>query len=248
MSRLPDEIPIRRPAYFWWLLANALAACFAVVSWMACLYVFRNIELPGNYEFLEKIGRLPVRMPVAAENPPEGAAMGPMELYRRFFGLGGEDAEHLNNLMLRNYLTNLAKPQLVTYVEGDYQVTGVRALSAEDFVPSGLVVGAQAMVRPDESSATAPYPVWIELILPGAPAAAAGLFGEGELVQLRRNPTCVVVLHASKIKSGGEERLWITALPLTSGPWQDLGEREPVPIEVPPKLLPRAGLPILGNR
>jgi hypothetical protein len=214
---------------------------------MACLYVFRNIELPGNYEFLEKIGRLPVRKPVAAENPPAGAALGPMELYRRFFGLNAEDAEHLNNLMLRNYLTNLTKPLLLTYVEGDYRVTGARALTADDFVPSGVVVGAQAMVRPDEASATAPYPVWLEVILPGAPAAAADLFREGDLLQLRVNPTCVAVLHATKVKSGGDEHLWITAMPLTSGPWQDLGEREPLLLEVPPKLRPRAGLPVIRN-
>jgi hypothetical protein len=73
------------------------------------------------------------------------------------------------------------------------------------------------------------------------------LFREGDLLQLRVNPTCVAVLHATKVKSGGDEQLWITAMPLTSGPWQDLGEREPIPLEVPPKLRPRAGLPVIRN-
>lgn len=247
MPRLPNEIPLRRPAYFWWLLANILAACFAVVSWMACLYLFRNIEVPGNYEFLDKLGRLPVRKAVEAERPPEGVAMGPLDLYRRFYGLNEEDAGRLNGLMVRNYLNNFSRPHFLTYVEGDYRVKSARPLTGDDFIPSGIVASAQAMVRPDDASAAAPYPVWIEMILPGAPPEMAAELREGDLLRLRRNPTCVAVLHACKVKSGGDELLWITVMPLTDGPWQDLGDRQPIPIEVPAKLRPRAGLPIMKN-
>ena len=59
VPRNVEEPPPKRPPYFWWALANALALCFAVVSWMVCLHVFGNPEIPRNYEILRKIGRLP---------------------------------------------------------------------------------------------------------------------------------------------------------------------------------------------
>ncbi len=248
MPRTDPPIAKSRPAYFWWALANVLAACFAVVSWMTCLYVFRNIEVPGNYELLGKIGRLPQLKPVDPARPPDGAALGPMELYRRFYGLDATESAEVNSLMLRNYLNNLSKPPLVTFVEGDYRVSEVRELAAGDFISSGLVVEAQAMVRPSESGEMAPYPVWLEVLFPAAPAAAASVVPKGGLLQLRRSPSCVVVLNAAKMKSGGEERLLITAIPTSEGEWKDTGDRGLIPIQVPETIDPRAGLPVSKNR
>jgi Entner-Doudoroff aldolase len=57
--RLKDDVAPGRPAYFWWFIANGMALCFAVASWLVCLEVFGNPEVPRNYEILRSIGRVP---------------------------------------------------------------------------------------------------------------------------------------------------------------------------------------------
>jgi hypothetical protein len=78
-----EEPAPRRPAYFWWLLANALALCFAVVSWTVCLHVFGNPEMPRNYEILRKIGRLPELKRYTVLDVPNGNLLDPKGLYSR---------------------------------------------------------------------------------------------------------------------------------------------------------------------
>lgn len=237
------QSPPRRPAYFWWLLANALAACFAVLSWFVCLHVFRQIETPRNYGILAKLGRLPEIKGFQPEDAPAGSILGPADLYRKFFALSEQDTERVNRLLLRNYLTNSANPLVLTYIEGNYRIDKVRALEQGDFLRSGLVAAGQAMVKPDEASAAAPYPVLIEFICPGADAAAVGQIKPGEVWELRKSTHFASVLWVGKTQIDGDKALLLTVIPVIAGPYP-LGEHS-IKLEPPPRVWPEAGLPIL---
>ncbi len=243
MLRVIDEPRRRRPAYFWWLLANALAFCFAVISWTLCLHVFRNIEVPRNYEILGKLGRLPKWEPYTVDKAPNGNVMGPKELYQKFFGMAPQDAERWNRLLLKNYLTNSKNSLLLTYIEGDYQVETLRELAAADFFNPGFVVRAQALVKPDEFGIAAPYPVYIEYLFPTADVAAARFFKRGDLLGVRKSPGCAAVVGFSKIMAGGDPALLLTVIPITYGPYQN-GEVRLFEITPPTQLRPRAGFPV----
>ncbi len=242
MPRTIEEPPPSRPAYFWWLLANALALCFAIVSWAVCLHVFGSPEVPRNYAILRKLGRIPELERYTALDVPQGNAMGPRELYRRF--IAEENPERLNALLMRNYLTNFDRSLLVTYVEGDYVVKDVRRLSEDDFFDPGFVIRAQAMVKPDDFTAPAPYPVFIEYAFPTAETGAAGLFQPGDILSVKQSPNCAAIVHVSRIEVDDEPALFLTAIPIAYGPYK-VGEEHSFDIEPPTGLRPGAGLPFM---
>ncbi len=243
MQRVTDEPRRRRPAYFWWLLANALALCFAVISWAVCLHIFRNIEVPRNYEILGKLGRLPEWVPYSVEKAPNGNVLGPKELYQKFFGMNAEDAERWNSLLLKNYLTNSTNSLMLSYIEGDYQVETVRVLTAADFFDPGFVVRAQALVKPDEFSVAAPYPVFIEYLFPTADEAAARFFKRGDILAVRKSPGCASVVGFSKTVVDGDPAVLLTVIPVAYGPYLN-GEVQLFEITPPTKLRPAAGFPV----
>ena len=246
MHRVIAEPKRRRPAYFWWLLANALALCFAVISWAVCLDVFRNIEIPRNYEILRKLGRLPRCVPYTVDKAPNGNVLGPKELYQKFFGMGQRDAARWNGLLLKNYLTNSTNPLMLTYIEGNYQVETVRTLTPADFFDPGFVVRAQALVKPDEFSSAAPYPVYIEYLLPTADVAAARFFKRGDLLEVLKSPGCASVVGFSKIVVEGDTALLLTVIPIAYGPYLN-GDVRLFEITPPPQLRPGAGFPVLKS-
>lgn len=247
MKRIIEAPPVRRPAYFWWLLANLLAASFAVISWVVCLNVFGHLEVPRNYEILGKLGRLPERREFTAEQAPNGNALAPKELYRKFFGMAAKDLERVNGLLLRNYLTNSANSLVLTYLEGDYRVRSVRLLDEGDFLSPGLVVSAEALVKPNEAMAAAPYPVWIEYLFPGVGPEVAGLFKQGDVLVVDKSPNCASVVHVGKMPVDGEETLWLTVIPVISGPYEVGGGRT-FEIGLPETLRPRAGFPVMKSQ
>ena len=246
MHRVIAEPKRRRPAYFWWLLANALALCFAVISWAVCLDVFRKIEVPRNYEILGKLGRLPKWVPYTVDKAPNGNVLGPKELYQKFYGMGLRDAARWNSLLLKNYLTNSTNPLMLTYIEGDYQVETVRTLTPADFLDPGFVVRAQALVKPDEFSRAAPYPVYIEYLLPTADVAAARFFKRGDLLGVQKSPGCASVVAFSKIVVEGDAVLLLTVIPIAYGPYLN-GDVRLFEITPPPQLRPGAGFPVFKN-
>lgn len=243
MQRMIEEPRRRRPAYFWWLLANALALCFAVISWAVCLHVFRNIEVPRNYEILRKLGRLPEWQPYTVDKAPNGNVLGPRELYQKFCGMERKDAERWNSLLLKNYLTNSTNSLMLTYIEGEYQVETVRALTAGDFFDPGFVVRAQALVKPDEFSKAAPYPVFIEYLFPTADVAAARFFKRGDLLAVRKSPGCAAVVGFSKTVADGDAAVLLTVIPIAYGPYQN-GDMRLFEITPPAQLHPAAGFPV----
>lgn len=239
-----EEPPPRRPAYFWWLLANSLALCFAVISWFVCLDVFGNPDVPRNYRILRKLGRAPVLKKYTINDVPNGNALSPKELYRRYFGAEDKEREKLNSLLLKNYLTNFDRPLLITYVEGEYQVRKVRKLGSGDFFSPGLVVRAQALVKPDDFTKPMPYPVFIEYVFPTSHDEAAESFKIGDILNVKKSPNCAVVLHLSRITSESDPCLLLTVVPILYEKYQ-IGSTDSFMIEPPQMLRPEAGLPVL---
>ena len=246
MPRILEELKPRRPAYFWWLLANVLALCFAVISGAVCLDVFRNIERPRNYEILRKLHRLPTLQAYAATDAPNGTGLAPKDLYHKFFGLSGKDLEGINGLLLRNYLSNFDRPLMLTYIEGDYQVSRVRTLGQTDFFNPGFVIRAQAWVKPDEYAVAAPYPVHIEYVFPTTDVAAAGYFKSRDILGVKRSPNCAAVVHVGKLTVDGELALLLTVIPIAYGPYQ-IGSVRSFDIKPPTLLRPGATFPMFGN-
>jgi hypothetical protein len=246
VPRLVEELPPSRPAYFWGLLANALALCFAVVSWFICLYVFGNPELPRNYELLGKLKRLPVLKRYTALDVPSGNAWAPKELYSRYFGLTEEERTRANSLLMRNYLTNFDRPLLLTYVEGDYQIEQVRKLDANDFFNPGIALRAQALLKPDDFTKALPYPVFIEYIFPTPHPEAAQYFNPKDMLTVKKNPNGAAVVHISKLIHDDEPSLLLTVIPIAYGPYQ-IGQSKTFQIEPPAKLRPAAGFPVFKN-
>jgi hypothetical protein len=235
--------PPGKPAYFWWLLANALALCFAVSSWFICLHVFGNPEIPRNYEILRKLKRLPELKRYTVLDVPNGNALAPKELYQKFFGASNDQVDRVNTLLMRNYLTNFDRPLLLTYVEGKYQVEEVRALTGADFFMPGVVVRAQALVKPDEFTNPAPYPVLIEYVFPTPEPGASGRFKSGDILDVKKSPNCAAVVHISKEVKDDEPVLLLTVIPIAYGPYQ-VGKGGSFGIEPPASLHPGAKFPV----
>jgi len=243
VPRKIEEPAPRRPAYFWWLLANILALSFAVASWTFCLHVFGNPEIPRNYEILRKLGRLPELKRNTVLDVPNGNLLGPKGLYSKFFGLTEDQFRRLNPQLVRNYLTNFDRPLALTYIEGDYQVEDVRVLGEADFLPSGFAIRARALVKPDDFTKPAPYPVVIEYLFPTLEAAAAGQFRRGDILAVKKSPNCAAIVHAEKILKEDEPLLCLTVIPIAYGPYR-VGDGVTFNIEPPAEVRPGASFPI----
>jgi len=242
LRKLEEPAP-SRPAYFWWLLANALALCFAVVSWMVCLHIFGNPEVPRNYKILGKLGRLPELKRYTVLDVPNGNSLSPRDLYRKFFGIGEDDLTRLNSLLMRNYLTNFERPLMLTYIEGDYQVMEKRLLTNDDFLVSGIVIRANAMVKPDDFTKPAPFPVIIEYVFPTKELQAERFFNEGDLISVKKSPNCAAIVHVAKVNEDDEPALCLTVIPIAYGPYH-AGDAGSFEISPPEKIQPAAGFPL----
>lgn len=243
MPRTIEEPPPKRPPYFWWLLANALALCFAVVSWTVCLQVFGNPENPRNYEILRKLGRLPVLKRYTVLDVPNGNLLDPKGLYSKFFGLTPDQVTRVNSQLLRNYLTNFERPLILTYIEGEYQVEKVRELGPSDFLPRGLAVRARAMVKPDDFTKPAPYPVVIEYLFPTKERPKGAPFHPGDTLEVKKSPNCAAIVHADRVLDGDEQVVCLTVIPIAYGPYR-VGDDVTFNIEPPESIRPAAGFPI----
>lgn len=246
MPRNVEEPAPRRPAYFWWLLANALALCFAIISWTVCLHVFGNPEIPRNYEILRKLGRLPELKRYTVLDVPNGNLLDPKGLYSKFFGLTTDQVARVNTQLMRNYLTNFERPLLLTYIEGDYQVEKVRELGQSDFLLSGLAVRARALVKPDDFTKPAPYPVVIEYLFPTLENPKPVPFRPGDILSVKKSPNCAAIVHVERILEGDEQVVCLTVIPIAYSPYR-VGDDVSFNIEPPAEVRPAAGFPVFKN-
>lgn len=242
VPRPQEDSPPRRPAYFWWLLANALALCFAVFSWFVCLHVFGNPEIPRNYKILSKLHRLPVLKKFPLTELPSGNARPPKELYAWFMRSNEVETSRMNSLLLRNYLMNFEQPLLLTYIEGDYQIEAVKKMGGQDFFDPGVAVRAQALVKPDDFTKAVPYPVIIDYLFPTNDPQAAAAFKVGSVLNVKKSPHCAAVVHFEKITRNDEPALLLTVIPIVHSIYRP-GESASFQLEPPTTLRPAAGFP-----
>jgi hypothetical protein len=243
VPRVVEEPAPQRPSYFWWLLANALALCFAIVSWVVCLEVFGNPEVPRNYEILRKLGRLPDLKRYTVLDVPDGNLLDPKGLYKKFLSLSDEQIDSFNKQFIRNYLTNFTQPLALTYVEGDYQVIKLRELGESDFLRHGFAIRARALIKPDDFTKPAPYPVIIEYLFPTKETAAAREFRPGDTLAVKKSPNCAAIVHAERVMEGDEQVVSLTVIPIAYGPYR-VGDNHTFGIEPPAEVRPAAGFPV----
>lgn len=246
MPRLQDDPPPRRPQYFWWFVANSLALAFAVLAWAMCLHVFGHPEIPRNHRWLEKLGRAPELKAHTVLSAPNAPALDPRDLYSRFFALDAPSRDRLNAVMLRDYLTNFQRQRSLTYVQGDFRVEAVRVLGAADFIQTGFAVRARAMVKPDDFTEAAPYPVVIEYMFPTSQVHVADHFAPGDVLEVRKSPNCAAILHVGKEFMDDEPVLVLTVVPIAYGSYQ-LDAANSFAITVPEGVDPGGSLPVFRH-
>lgn len=208
--------PRQRVPWFWWLIVNTLAISLAAASWIICLKVFKDPTHPSSYQLMRKVGRIPPLEPFVGSTAPSAEwTDDARSLEARFRGLDEPTREALNQSFLKNYLLNLPKSSLLTYVVGDFRILEKRALTEDDFFPSGAAVKAQALVQPDGMTETVPYPVFIELLVPGSKGILA-TYEEGSVLSLSRSTHHAALLHLSETAYRDRKAPLFTVIPLTN--------------------------------
>ena len=232
----------RPPAYYWWILANVLALCLAVLSWLFCLHVFGHPEIPRNYAILRKLHRAMPPEKIALEAAPPGEAADPRAFFRRYASLPDANLRLLNAALMRNYLTNLKEKNLIQYAEGNYRIEKVRPLGPDDLFHPGFVVRAQAMVAPDEFTEATPWPVMIEYLFPTSDAKAAGDFVPGEILPVSKFPNCAMLLHVARHEGEDTPEICLTVAPIAYGDFKT-PKGQTFVSEAPTELNPGSPLP-----
>lgn len=232
----------RKPHFYWWALANALALCAAVLSWVLCLHVFSHPEIPKNYEWLKKLDLAKPAVGFELQEAPPGEAADPRALYRRYAELDPQSTDRLNRGLMRNYLTELAEPGLIQYVEGNFKITHVRALNQEDLFAPGIAVRAQAMIQPDEFSEAAPWPVTIDYLFPTRHTKAAEWFRPGDQMAVAKVPNCALLLHVAQTSQDDTPLVRLTVAPIAMGEYK-IGKNRSFNTSTPEELNPSAALP-----
>lgn len=244
MRREKEAPPKKRPpAYYWWTLANVLALCLAVISWLMCLHVFQHPEIPRNYEILRQLGRIEAPVPLDEMEAPPGEAADPRSFYRRYAGLPQEQLATFNAALMRNYLLNLKEPKLIQYGEGNYRVLQVRPLGPNDLFHPGFAVKAQAMVAPDQFSEPAPWPVTIEYLFPTSDPTAPGTIAPGDSLSISKFPNCAALLHVAQVEAGDTPGVLLTLVPVAFGDFKASQGRQ-FALKAPTALNPAAALPV----
>ena len=236
----------RKPHFYWWTLANVLAACVATLSWVLCLHVFGHPEIPRNYQILTKLGRTDPPVGFSLQEAPPGESADPRALYRRYAELDANSLSSLNSALMRNYLKGLAEPGLIQYVEGNFIVTEVRPLTEADLFHPGFAVRGQAMIQPDEFSEAAPWPVTIDYLFPTKNSTAQKWFRVGDQLAVSKVPNCAMVLRVARDERGDTPVVQMTVVPIAMGEYQ-VGKENEFTISTPEKLNPATSFPVFPD-
>ncbi len=140
-------------------------------------------------------------------------------------------------------MRNFEKTLLLIYVEGEYQVTDVKKLGADDFFYPGFALRAQARVKPDDFTQAVGFPVVIEYVFPTDNETAVNDFEVGDVLEVSKNPNCAAVINVSRVVVDEEPALQLTVIPIAYGPYR-IGKERSFSIEPPAELNPGAKLPL----
>ncbi len=223
-----------------------LCFCLAVFSWMKIPPIFANPQEPSHYELLEKLKRLDPIKSFSALEPPDGDIANTQNLYSKFGSLTNEELETLNTNLIKNYITNYKQQILNTYIQGDFRVIKTRVLTEKDRFMSGIAIKAEALVKLNKFTAAQTYPVWIEIILPNAPASAAADITKGDLLEINKNPFFASIIYVERIeRTDNDPIMSFSVVPLVyESPWNPPRNKDKFIISPPEKLNMNANLPI----
>lgn len=212
-----EQLADRRPPYFWWFLALILASCFTILCWSLCISIFNNPEVPRNYEILRKLDRLPEHKAYTSQTAPKHPASSAPTLRKSYLDFSNKELATVNRSLLHSYLTNFRETTFCTYLEGDYQVTGIRKLTQGDIINEGFAVQLRAYIQPDEYTDSAPYPVIAEIIFPTPYTDSHKGFHKGDMLELGITPQFASLLHVKKIEQKDDDTIVVvTAVSLAS--------------------------------
>ena len=210
-----ERVAGAKPQHFWWALANILFVCLALVSWMFIPQVFENPHKQSNYDLLDRIGRLPKVKAFSALDTPEGEIGTFKNLYSNFVSLESHKLEELNDRLIKNYIGNFKYEYPNIYLKGDFRVIKCRALTENDIFPTGIAIQAAAFIKGSVTDKEISYPVWVEIILPNAPAESAQHTKIGDLLEINKNPYFASMLHVQRLQREDNDPIMnFTVIPL----------------------------------
>ena len=240
----PTSTPAKRkPHYYWWILANALMACVAVISWTLSLHVFGHPEIPQNYHAIQSLDLASPAPAFKLQEAPNGQAADARDLYRRYAELSPAATDQLNRSLLRNYLTGLKNPELIQYIEGQFEITHIRELNADDLFHPGVVVRARAMIKPTEFDKPTPWPVTIDYLFPTPNSNVHNWFHRGDRLEVAKAPNCALLLNVTRTSFDDAPMLQITVAPIALGEYQ-INPKRRFQIVQPTNLNPAARMPL----
>ena len=88
-------------------------------------------------------------------------------------------------------------------------------LTEEDFLSPGIVVKAQALIRPDAVADPLPYPVFIECLFPSQDATTES-FQVGNTLMLEKQRNCAAILNVGDTFFEDRETVFVTVVPLAA--------------------------------
>src|SRR5690606_7369073 len=99
-------------------------------------------------------------------------------------------------------------------------ITHVRELDEGDLFHPGFAVRGRAMVRPDEFSEAAPWPVSIDYLFPTKNSVAPDWFNPGDQLQVAKVPNCAMLLHVARETGGDTPLVRLTVVPIAMGEYR----------------------------
>ncbi len=225
-------------------MAIGLAACFAAFTWSASRAVFLYPEKEENYEILRKLNRLPHSPHYKPSEAPRGVSLGPIALYSQFLSIDSDARTQLNTLLKRQLTSGFETQDLIYYVEGDYQILEIRDLTEDDLVTEGLLIKAQASIRPDEARSASLFPLILEYILPNAKSNQKILYSKGDTISLKKVPSYCAVIHTHEHVMNDDSIAVITAIPIVKG-LQSTPDKQKISVSLTETYNVSAELPML---
>jgi len=210
-----EHVAGAKPQHYWWALANILFICLALASWVFIPQVFENPHKQSNYDLLDRIGRLPKVKAFSALDTPEGSILKFKDLYSNYVSFESNELDEVNSNLIKNYIGNFKYEYPNIYIKGDFRVIKCRALTEDDVFPKGIAIQAAAFVKGSVSDKEISYPVWIEIILPNAPAESAEHTKKGDLLEINKNPYFASILHVQRLEREDNDPIMnFTVIPL----------------------------------
>lgn len=189
---------------FLWLVAIAVLIGLNAFSWLFCMYVFGNPEVPLNYKMLSEMKQLDPLKGFKTTEAPRGKFFNAKNLYLEHYDYSEDKLRHYNGILKRYYLKNYKEISDVKFVSGTFKVESVRELTSADVFPHGIAVRLVADGFPAAH---------VDYVLPTPEDAEipSEHFRPGDVIQIQESATCAALIHVERLE---EDHICFTAVPL----------------------------------